>query len=134
MKIIDASVALKWFVFEEHGQKVADKVLDDIQQQPNAFAVPDLFFAEMLHILCRVMNDKQKVGESLTILESLGIERIGLGHELLETAGRIALTYKLSGYDAIYVATAQLVDGKWFTFDKEAHRKIQKLNLSQLLI
>ncbi|PWU13643.1 MAG: hypothetical protein C5B49_14265 [Bdellovibrio sp.] len=133
MKIVDASVALKWFVNEPIGQEAADEVLKEIENHPNFFAVPELFFAEMIHVLCRVFRNKSKVQESLTILETLGLERIGLGHELLQAAAEISLAYKVSGYDAIYIATAQLVNGQWHTFDIEAHRKIAPLKLSRVL-
>jgi predicted nucleic acid-binding protein len=130
MKIIDASVALKWFVVEPVGQEEADQILSEIEQNPRVFAVPELFFAEMLHVLCRVLKDRRKVSEALDILENLGFARVGLGHELLDLAVSIAMEYKLSGYDAIYAATAQLTKGQWYTFDREAHKNIAKLNLS----
>lgn len=130
MKIVDASVALKWFVEEPHGQKAANDILGELESNPCSFAVPELFFAEMLHVLCRVFKDKKKVKDAISILEDLGLERIGLGHELLRMAADIALTYKMSGYDAIYVATAQLTEGHWYTFDREAHKKVRALKVS----
>ncbi len=133
MKIIDASVALKWFVNEPSGQASADKILQEVENDPRTFAVPELFFAEMLHVLCRVFKDMDKVKESLTILETLGFERIGLGHELLQLASEISLKHKVSGYDAIYVASAQLVGGRWFTFDRQAHQKLVGINASTVI-
>lgn len=134
MKIIDASVALKWFVNEPIGQESSDKILLQIENDPRLFAVPDLFFAEMLHILCRIFKEEKQVKESMTILETLGFERIGLGHELLQLATEISLKYEISGYDAIYVASAQLLKGQWYTFDQKAHKRLHHLNISKLLI
>ena len=133
MKIIDASVALKWFVHEPSGQAAADKILQEVESDPRSFAVPDLFFAEMLHILCRVFRDESKVKEALTLLETLGFERVGLGHELMQLAAETSLKHKVTGYDAVYIATAKLLDGQWFTFDRQAHQKIIDLNLSTIL-
>ncbi len=39
----------------------------------------------------------------------------------------------LSGYDAAYVALAKLLEGRWVTFDREAHDRIAHLGLSQAL-
>ena len=133
MKIIDASVALKWFVNEPAGQKTAEQVLQQVESDPRLFGVPELFFAEMLHVLCRIFKEEKRVKEAMTILETLGFERIGFGHELLQLATGISLKYEISGYDAIYVASAKLLKGQWYTFDQKAHQKINKLNVSTLL-
>lgn len=85
-------------------------------------------------MLCRVYRDHKKVEEAISILEQLGFERVGLGHELLGLASRIAIKDKLSGYDSVYVATAQLLGGKWYTFDNVAHRKIERLKRSTVLL
>ncbi len=130
LKILDASVALKWFIEEPSGQEAADLLLAEVEASPKNFLVPDLFFAEMLHVLNRVMQNEDKVKEAISLLEDLGIERVGLGHELLKTAAHIAGRYKLSGYDAIYAATAKLTKGRWYTFDEKAHKKLKSLNIS----
>jgi predicted nucleic acid-binding protein len=36
----------------------------------------------------------------------------------------------LTGYDACYAALAEETKGKWLTFDKKAHLKIQSDNVS----
>jgi len=36
----------------------------------------------------------------------------------------------LIGYDAVYVARAEELDGVWLTFDAKAHNKIATENLS----
>lgn len=133
MKILDASVALKWFLVEDEGMDAAESVLLDVEKQPRGFAVPDLFFAEMLHVLCRVHKNEHKAKECLSILEDLGFERIGLGHELLQLAAHLSLRYKISGYDAIYAATAKLTDGVWYTFDAEAAKRLSPTRLAQAL-
>lgn len=133
MKVIDASLALKWFVKESFGQESADLILNELRDNPRGFAVPDLFFAEMFHVLSKIFRNSEKTKEAVAILESLGFERVGLGHELLQEAAEITYKYSLSGYDAIYVATARMLEGHWYTFDPNAHKKLTGLNVSQLL-
>ena len=131
--IIDASVAIKWFVIEESGQAAAMATLDRIQDSPQHFAVPELFFNEMLSVLCKLLDDEKKIQEYMFLLESLGLTRIGNGSELISLAATIAVKHKLSGYDAIYAAAANLVDGHWLTADARAHKRIERMRISQLL-
>ena len=132
--IIDASVAIKWFVKDEPGKSQAMALLDKVRDHPSDFAVPELFFNEMLAVLVRLTpKDADGIKGYLQALEGLGLHRIGNGHELLATAIELASEFKLSGYDAIYAACAKLTGGTWITADAAAHRKIKKLKLSQTL-
>jgi predicted nucleic acid-binding protein len=133
MNVVDASLALKWFVNEPLGQESANQVLKDIENNPKLYAVPELFFAEMSHIFCKVFEDTDRVQESISILETLGFERVGFGHELLQMAAELAVKYQLSGYDSIYLATAKLLGGQWYTFDQQAAKKVNSQALVKLL-
>ena len=50
MIVLDASVALKWFVDDEPLVEEARRVLDDIEAQPATYIVPDLFMNEVLEL------------------------------------------------------------------------------------
>lgn len=130
--VIDASVAIKWFV-EEKTQNTALAILEEIQNKPAQFAVPELFFNEMLGVLCRLSQDSRTIQSYMAALENLGFYRVGNGHELIGQAARIACHYRVSGYDAVYVATAHLLRGKWLTADKEAAKRVQSLKLARVL-
>jgi len=132
MKVVDASVAVKWFV-KENDQETALEVLYAIQNNPDNFIVPDLFFIEMLNIFCKLCKQKNIVYHFINILENMGFHRIQPGHEILNKAAQIACEYGLSGYDAIYASTALLSKAQWLTADKKAHEKIKSLNISMLL-
>ena len=124
MIVIDASVAIKWFAPAEDNRDAALEVLSKVGEDPNRFAVPELFFNEMLAVLCRATEAAPAQIQSLiTQLESLGLRRVGNGHELLASAAELAVTLKLSGYDAIYLACAQLLDGVWLTADARAAKR-----------
>ena len=132
--IIDASVAIKWFVKDERGKSQAMTVLDKVRESPSDFAVPELFFNEMHAMLVRLTpKDANSTKDYLRALEGLGLHRLGNGHELLATAIDLASEYKLTGYDAIYAAYAKLTGGIGITADASTHRKIKKLKLSQTL-
>ncbi len=123
IQIIDASVALKW-VHEESGSERAREVLFDLQEHPKAFAVPELFYFEMEAILLRLFI-ASKVSSIMDGLIRLGIYRYNMDLELAQETAALAEKYKLTGYDASYVALATLLKGKWITFDHKASVRLQ---------
>ena len=134
MIVIDASVAIKWFVTEEPLVDEAAQVLDEIGRNPAPYAVPDLFMNELLAVLCRLPGSRSpQVQEALALVEALGMARVGNGHELLALAADFAGRWNLSGYDAVYVALAALSDGVWLTADARAASRIPESSLVQLL-
>lgn len=133
MIVLDASVALKWFADEEQSE-AALRWLDAVQQKPADFVVPEIFFSECFAVLCRMREASlETVQEALTLLESLGMARVAHGHELLQIAAKHALRWRLSGYDAIYVALASLTGGVWVTADERAARLVKTSGLVRLL-
>lgn len=133
VQIIDSSVAIKWFVDEEQGKSEALEILEAIKKSPRYFAVPELFFNEMLAVFVRLIDAPESVKEYMNILQDLGLERIGNGRTLLETAAQISIQYQITGYDAIYAACAKLMNGKWLTFDRDAAKRIKTLELAEVL-
>ena len=131
--VIDASIAVKWFLASDPHRDSALAIFEGVRQHPEKFAVPELFYAEMLSVLCRLVSKDSDIKAHFEALEQLGIERIGQGHSVMRRAIEIAAGYKLTGYDAIYAATADLCGGIWITADLKAHRKIASLKISKLL-
>lgn len=102
MIVVDASVAIKWFVAGEPLVEEAERVLGEIQEDPSSYVVPDLFMNEVLAVLCRLPDSNpSKVREALALVEALGMKRVGNGHELLALAADFAGRWRLSGYDAL---------------------------------
>lgn len=133
VRIIDASVAIKWFVPSEKESARALSILKEIERNPKLFAVPELFFNEMLSVFCKLTNNELDIKGYLRDLQDLGFYRIGNGYELLTTAVEIAVQFKLSGYDAIYAACAKLMKGIWITADNKTHSRIASLKISESL-
>ena len=133
MKVIDASVAVRWFVEGEQGRDIALKVLDEIKSDPASFAVPEFFFLEMMNVLSRLTPNSQILNQYILGLFDLGMVQVRLGSKLLTRASSLAFDFKISGYDALYVAVAEVVEGRWITADAKAHLKIKSLDRSVLL-
>jgi|GEM_PF-1284024 len=66
-------------------------------------------------------------------LFDLGMVQVRLGSKLLTRASSLAFDFKIYGYDALYVAVSEVVDGKWITADAKARLKIKSLDRSVLL-
>lgn len=132
VRVIDASVAIKWFVLEE-GHERALALLEEMLRAPGNFAVPELFYFELAHVFHRALP---KPGDAqVSLLErvmTFGIQRFALTPHLLSEI-RTLQQRRLSGYDAAYVALAKLLNGKWVTCDKKAHARVAELGLSELL-
>jgi predicted nucleic acid-binding protein len=132
--VLDASVALKWFVAGEPLAADAANVLDAIAADPRPYAVPELFMNELLAVLARLPGaTRDQIGAALALIESLGLARIGNGHDLLTMAAGFACDWGLTGYDAVYLAAAALGDGVWLTADARAARKVRRKHLVHVL-
>lgn len=131
-KIIDASVAIKWFVTEA-GHDRAMQLLSEIVQRPRQFAVPELFFFELIHVFHRVLP--QATPQQINLLEQVmvfGWQRFVMTPALLKETRRFQ-SLGLSGYDGSYVALAKQLHGRWVTADQKAHDRIAHLRLSEML-
>lgn len=132
VRVVDTSVAVKWFV-EEAGRESAVKIFETMVATPGEFAVPELFYFELVHVFNSVVphpNDGQ-----LRVMENvlgLGIHRFPMSPSFFAKVQKFQ-RMGLSGYDAAYVSLAEMTGGKWLTFDRKAHQKIARLHLSEIL-
>lgn len=127
--ILDASVAIRWYI-EETKHPNANIVLEKLVEKPENFAIPELFPYEMLSVLYRLHSEAQQIfsKDINTILHS-GILRYPMTENIYTRADRF-IKMGLVGYDAVYVALAEELDGVWLTFDARAHNKIASEGLS----
>lgn len=132
VNVIDASIAIKWFV-EEPGQEPALELLQEVLRKPRTFAVPEIFYFELVHVFHQVVEAPSLIQEELLRqLICLGLQRFAMTPDLLAETRRMQAR-GLSGYDGAYVALAKLVKGVWITADRKAHQKVAALGVSRLL-
>ncbi len=127
--VIDASVAVKWFLKDEtHPQ--AEAILERLISKPEFFAIPELFCFEVFSVLSRVhpYGGKVFVDSVLPLLEG-GLFRQPMTASLAANAEQF-VKMGMTGYDACYAALAKEIKGMWLTFDEKAHRLITKQNIS----
>lgn len=130
--IVDASVAIKWFVPEVHA-KAAVRVLDEKFK----LLAPDLIFAEFGNILwkkCRLKELTLPIAKA--ILDDF--KRVPLvlrtNENLLNEAWQIATQYNCTVYDSLYVAMAKIEQGILITADKALYQNLKTSELSSHLL
>jgi predicted nucleic acid-binding protein len=123
IQVLDASVLVKWFVDEE-GRDAAIDLLDEVVDRPRRFALPDLAWYELTHVLLRVTRKVEPAFRSLERVMLLGIPCFAATPERCIKAMQLAKRFKLSGYDAHYVVLAEELEGRWVTFDSKAARSV----------
>ncbi|MBI2059655.1 MAG: type II toxin-antitoxin system VapC family toxin [Nitrospirae bacterium] len=95
--------------------------------------VPELFFFEMVAVLCRKLKAPEPVAGALRELDSFVRLRFALDTALGDLAVGLSIAHGLSGYDAAYVALARLTESLWITADRKAHERVAALGLSRLV-
>jgi predicted nucleic acid-binding protein len=103
--VVDASVAIKWFVPEVHSASAAQLLQSNVM-----LIAPDLICAEIGNILWKKQRSKELTlniaSEILSDFEKLPL----IHHEskfLLHTAWEIATKYSCTFYDSLYLALAK---------------------------
>jgi len=130
--VLDASVAVRWFI-EEETNPLADEVLEKVINEPEKFAVPELFAFEVFSVLQRLHpSGLEAFRKGIIPLLQGGIFRQPMTESLAVKANRF-VKLGLTGYDACYAALARDLKGRWLTFDEKAHNLIQNEKVSFLL-
>jgi len=124
--VVDASVVLKWFLPEVHGE-AALRLLDAGEE----LVAPDHLFAETTNaIRKRVRQGEFSAAQAHEIIESIDdeveIELVSC-RELADDALDIALAHGQSIYDAMYIALAIDRDIRLITADDRLHTALSKI-------
>jgi len=130
--VVDASVAVKWYVPEMHSAEAA-KLLDTA----NDLHVPDLVYAEFGNVLWKkVSRGELTRDEAADVLaEFLAVPLIT--HEsvaVLSHALGIAFDYGRTVYDSLYLATANLLGCQAVIADDRLHNALQGTPIAPLVL
>ncbi len=117
--VVDASVAAKWFVEEEH----ADSALSVLSER-NQLHVPDFFFLEMDNVFCKwIRRGIISATDGADLREAVRRQPVRQ-HPfalLLDSAFAMANQTGCGLYDCLYVALAVLLDGRMVTADRRLY-------------
>lgn len=130
--VIDASVAVKWFIPESHSIK-ALRLLDAGCE----LLAPDLIFAEFGNVLWKKWLRQELEPEVISpLLADLSRMRLRIvpTAALAGKAAEIAVTYQRSFYDSIYLALAVSVQGRMVTADEKLCNALRATPLAERLL
>lgn len=121
--VVDASVALKWFVEEDDSKKALD-VLDYITEKAIPI-VPTLFFYEISNVLrYKPEFGIKDIQDVLSALLGFGFRVISLQDNIGDLTIELAFLYGITVYDASYIALSKKKEVDLITADEKLFRKI----------
>ena len=130
--VVDASVAIKWFLPEIHGE-AALRLLEG----QYALRVPDLIFSEFGNVLWKRFR-KGQISRKEAIVTTEALLALPLQVEssqsLIPAALEIACSAHRTVYDSLYLAVAIAHQCRVVTADSKLHNALKKGALSAHLI
>lgn len=132
VRVIDASVAIKWFL-PEKGAEQAGTLLKEIDQ----FMVPDLFFIEFDSILSKKVRKREleitEAEEIYTVLRRLPFITTPYERHSKEIFF-LSTRFPITQYDACYLTLAIEYNGIFYTADKRLLSGISNTAYSDYIV
>ena len=125
--VVDASVGVKWFVRErEADREVALSLRQRHIEGATRMIVPELFLLEVPNaIKTGRKSTEEELAEVLTTLADLDVQVEPHSQRVLRKTNAVAWAYKLTWYDAVYVALAETLGFPCVTADEALLRKMK---------
>ena len=128
MVVVDTSVVIKWF-FDETGSSRARSLL-----KSEELGAPDLLYYEFANYLC--MKDFVTGDEARRFIDqlyALPLQVFLLPQKGLRRAVELAKRFRLTSYDASFVALAEALESDFVTSDAKLVQKLKSLSFVRLL-
>ena len=124
--VVDASILVKWFLHQQDADRDRALALRELHVSGRStLFIPQLALLEVLNVVRFSPKAKEEDGElALEALQDLHLETKPLEPDLLRKANAIAWAYKITIYDALYVALAEQVGYPFITSDETMIRKL----------
>ncbi len=117
MRVVDASLVLQWLI--EQPSAISREVLEEHINGGEPLVAPELLNYEVGNVLVtKVKLPAQDASELFGYFLDLGIETYTLGADEYQATLDLAHRYRLTVYDASYVALALALEVKLVTADK----------------
>jgi predicted nucleic acid-binding protein len=130
--VIDASVAIKWFLPERYSIN-AIRLLD----AGHELVAPDLIFPECGNVLWKKWLRQELEPDVIPILLADYCRmnlRIVPTYSLTDEASRIAVTWRRSFYDSIYLALAVVCNGRMVTADEKLCNALKNTPMAERVV
>ncbi len=125
--VVDASVLVKWFLYQQEVDRDRALALRDLHiAGRSTIIIPQLALLEVLNAVRFSPKAKEEDGETaLEALHDLNMDARSPDLALLRKANAIAWAYKITIYDALYVALAEQVGYPLITADEVMVNKLK---------
>jgi len=123
--VIDASVAIKWYV-DENWTPEARQIINDYRDRKKDIATVTLMPYEVLNALR--YSPESSIVELITVaesLEKLNLDQYNLEGELAKKTLENAHRYGITVYDSSYLSLGEILDATVYTADEKLIRKAQ---------
>ena len=120
--VVDASVAVKWYLPEIHAQAARN-----LLETASGFTVPGLFFAEVGNALWKRWSIGRLALDDLAdTLEALNLVpfEVQPTRSLLRPGMAIAMRHRCTVYDSLYLALAVQQNTRMITADRRFYRAV----------
>ena len=124
--VLDASVLVKWFLHKEEADRDRALALRELHISGRSIIfVPQLALLEVLNAIRFAPKAKEEDGETaLEALRDLHLEIKPPDYDVLRKSNAVAWAYKITIYDALYVALAEQMGYPLITADEAMIRKL----------
>jgi len=133
--VIDSSVAVKWInVQDEDSVEKADAILNDLQKGKIEIAMPVLSKYEIGNA---ILNKKMDIFQSKITLSkfyAIPVNFVSEDLELAESTMEIAHRFKISYYDASFVALTQKLRAIFVTDDLKLNKQLNKIRIKTIAL
>ena len=125
--VVDASVIVKWFLHEKEADRDRALALRDLHVAGRStIHIPRLALLEVLNAIRFSSKADEEDGETaLETLQDLNLEAKSASGDLLRKTNAIAWAYKITIYDALYVALAEQIGYPVITADEVMIKKLR---------
>jgi predicted nucleic acid-binding protein len=125
--VVDASVIVKWFLHHQEADRDRALALRDLHiSGRSTIYIPRLALLEVLNAIRFSPKGGEEDGETaLEALQDLHLEIRPGDVDVLRKANAIAWAYKITIYDALYVALAEQVGYPLITADEKMINKLK---------
>ena len=128
MSVVDASVWVSRFWPDDTFHSASRDWLIKTTVAGNPLFAPTIMLAEVAGAIARRTGDPQlgyQIGQQIQRMPTMQL--INVDTSLGQLAAKIASEHKLRGADAIYVATAQLLDVALISWDQEQRTRASSI-------
>ncbi len=125
--VVDASVLTKWFVERNEHDRARALALKELHVSGRSIIhVTELTFLEILNAIRFGSGTNEEHGaRAIAGLDALHLKVADVDFQLLRKANAIAWAYKITIYDALYVALAEQVGYPLITADEVMVKKLK---------